>query len=146
MTSQFSHLSFSNYPILISVLVLVLSLVWDFSRVLRDTTPRFVRRSVGWSVTLYFFYVFLFFDHTAPAQILWWPQIWPLPTNTRLRYLQFVHQVGHPKELISVERNHRIVTRALGRPTCPLRIIRCVENWISKSPEHLKLDVQAATF
>ena len=40
--------------------------------------------SVGRSVTLYFFYVFVFFDHTAPFQILWWPQIWPLPTRTRL--------------------------------------------------------------
>ena len=28
---------------------------------------------------------FLFFDLTAPTQKVWWPQIWPLPTRTRLR-------------------------------------------------------------
>ena len=31
-----------------------------FSRVLRDSTPRFVRRLVGWFVTFYFFYDFYF--------------------------------------------------------------------------------------
>ena len=36
-------------------------------------------------VTLYFFLWFYFFDLTAPANMVWWPQIWPLPTRTRLR-------------------------------------------------------------
>ena len=27
--------------------------------------------------------IFLFFDLTAPAQMVKWPQIWPLPTRTR---------------------------------------------------------------
>ena len=40
---------------------------------------------VGRSVTLYFFLWFYFFDLTAPAKMVWWPQIWPLPTRTRLR-------------------------------------------------------------
>ena len=43
-----------------------------FSRVLRDSTPRFVgpsvHRSVRRSVTLYFFWVFVVFGLTAPAQ------------------------------------------------------------------------------
>ena len=60
----------------------------------RDSTTRFVRRwsvgqsvgrLVGWSVTLYFSLWFYFFDLTIPAQMVWWPQIWPLPTLTRLR-------------------------------------------------------------
>ena len=59
-----------------------------FSHVLRDSTPRFVgpsvRRSVRPSVTLYFFCVFTVFGLTAPAQMIWWPQLWPLPTRTRL--------------------------------------------------------------
>ena len=45
-----------------------------FSRVLRDSTPRFVRpsvrQSVRWSVTLYFFGVNGVFGLTAPAQML----------------------------------------------------------------------------
>ena len=68
-----------------------------FSRVLHDSTTRFVgpsvRQSVRWSirrsvrpsVTLYFFWVFGVFGLTAPAQMMEWPQIWPLPTRTRLR-------------------------------------------------------------
>ena len=40
-----------------------------FSRVLRDTTPRFVRPSVGRS-PFYFFYVFAVFGLTALAQVL----------------------------------------------------------------------------
>ena len=47
-----------------------------FSRVLRDSTPRFVgpsvgpsvRPSIGPSVTLYFFGVFMVFGLTAPAK------------------------------------------------------------------------------
>ena len=50
-----------------------------FSRVLRDSTPRFVgrsvgpsvRRTVGPSVTLYFFGVNGVFGLTAPAQMLY---------------------------------------------------------------------------
>ena len=57
-------------------------------RVLRDSTPRFVglsiRPSVRRSVTLYFFDVNGVFGLTAPAQMLHWPQLWPLPTRTRL--------------------------------------------------------------
>ena len=45
-----------------------------FSRVLRDSTPHFVSPSVGPSV----------FGLTAPAKIIKWPQIQPLPTRTRL--------------------------------------------------------------
>ena len=61
-----------------------------FSRVHATLQPALsVGRSVGWlvgrSVTLYFFLWFYFFDLTAPAQMVWWPQIWPLPTRTRLR-------------------------------------------------------------
>ena len=41
-----------------------------FSRVLRDSSPRFVGPSVGPSVTLYFFWVFAFFGLTAPAQVI----------------------------------------------------------------------------
>ena len=45
-----------------------------FSRVLRDSTLRFVgpsvRRSVRPSVTLYFFWVFAVFGLTAPAQMM----------------------------------------------------------------------------
>ena len=45
-----------------------------FSRVLRDSTPRFVgpsvRPSIGPSVTLYFFWVFAVFGLTAPAQMM----------------------------------------------------------------------------
>ena len=40
-----------------------------FSRVLRDSTPRFVRWSVGRS-PFYFFYVFVVFGLTAPVQML----------------------------------------------------------------------------
>ena len=41
-----------------------------FSRVLRDSTTRYVGPSVGWS-TFYFFGVFVLFEHTAPAQMPW---------------------------------------------------------------------------
>ena len=44
-----------------------------------------VSRLVGRSVTLHFFLWFYFFDLTAPAQMVWWPQIWPLPTRKWLR-------------------------------------------------------------
>ena len=43
-----------------------------FSRVLRDSTPRYVGPSVGWSVgrsPFYFFGAFELFEHTAPAQM-----------------------------------------------------------------------------
>ena len=40
--------------------------------------------SVRRSVTLYFFGDYGVFGYTTPAQILHWPQIWPLPTRTRL--------------------------------------------------------------
>ena len=50
-----------------------------FSRVLRDSTPRYVDpsvgRLVGWSPfylsPFYFFGVFELFEHTAPAQMPW---------------------------------------------------------------------------
>ena len=60
-----------------------------FSRVLRDSTPRFVGPSVGLSVrqsvrhTLSFLF-FAIFGLTAPAQMIKWPQIQPLLTRTRL--------------------------------------------------------------
>ena len=56
-----------------------------FSRVLRFFVPS-ARPSVRpFSIchTLLFF-VFAVFGLTAPAQIIKWPQIWPLPTRTRL--------------------------------------------------------------
>ena len=43
-----------------------------------------VRSSVRRYVTLYFFGIYGVFGSTAPAQMLHWPQIWPLPTRTRL--------------------------------------------------------------
>ena len=65
---------------------------WLFSSVLRDSTPRFVGPlvcpSVGplvrRSITLYFFWVLAVFGLTAPAQMIKWPQMRPLPTRTRL--------------------------------------------------------------
>ena len=55
-----------------------------FSRVHATLQPALsVGRLVGRSH--YFFLWFYFFDLTAPAQMTWWPQIWPLPTRTRLR-------------------------------------------------------------
>ena len=60
---------------------------------LRNSTPRFVGRSVGLSVrrsvcpsvrhTLLFLF-FVVFGLTTPAQMIKWPRIWPLPTRTRL--------------------------------------------------------------
>ena len=41
-----------------------------FSRVLRDSTPRFVGPSVRPSITFYFFGVFAVFDLTAPVQMI----------------------------------------------------------------------------
>ena len=44
-----------------------------FSRVLRDSTPRYVGPLVGWLVgrsSFHFFGVFELFEHTAPAQML----------------------------------------------------------------------------
>ena len=44
-----------------------------------------VGQSVGQLVgRSHFFLCFLFFDHTTSARMLWWPQIWPLPTRTQL--------------------------------------------------------------
>ena len=50
-----------------------------------------VGQLVSWSVgrlvgrsPFYFFWVFAVFGLTAPAQMMEWPQIWPLPTHTRL--------------------------------------------------------------
>ena len=74
-----------------------------FSRVLRDSTTRFVGLSVGPFVgpsvgpsvgssvrpsvhpSHFTFFGLLGFLALAPAQIIRWPQIWPLPTRTRLR-------------------------------------------------------------
>ena len=58
-----------------------------FSRMLRDSSPRFVHPLVGRSVgpSHFAFLCSLFFDLTASAQMIWWPQIWPLPTRTQLR-------------------------------------------------------------
>ena len=42
-----------------------------FSRVLRDSKPRFVGPLVRRSVTLYFFGVYGDFGYTAPAQMLY---------------------------------------------------------------------------
>ena len=45
-----------------------------------------IRRSGRLSVTLYFFFFyFAVFGHTAPAQMIKWPQIQPLPTRTCIR-------------------------------------------------------------
>ena len=66
-----------------------------FSRVHATLQPALsVGRLVGWSVgrlvgrsvTLYFFLWFYFFDLTALSQMFWWPQKWPPPTRTRLRW------------------------------------------------------------
>ena len=65
-------------PLLSSFFFFFFILLLLFSRVLRDSTPRFVgpsvRRSVGPSVgpsvTLYFFWVFAVFGLTAPAQMM----------------------------------------------------------------------------
>ena len=82
---------FSQWTLFLNAQCLFLIL---FSRVHATLQPalsvgRSVGRLVGWSVgrsvTLYFFLWFYFFDITAPAQMVWWPQIWPLPTRTRLR-------------------------------------------------------------
>ena len=43
--------------------------LWLFSRVLRNSTPRYVGRLVGRS-PIYFFGVFELFELTAPAQML----------------------------------------------------------------------------
>ena len=57
-----------------------------FSRVHATLQPALsVGRLVGPSVTLDFYLWFYYFDLPAPAQMVWWPQIWPLPTRTRLR-------------------------------------------------------------
>ena len=53
-------------------------------RSVRQSVGPSVRLSVRPSVTLYFFGVYGVFGYTAPAQMLHWPQIWPLPTRTRL--------------------------------------------------------------
>ena len=63
-----------------------------FSRVLRDSTPRYVGqlvgRPVGWLVgpsPFYFFGIFELFEHTAPAQMPWWPSLaLLLPTHAQL--------------------------------------------------------------
>ena len=59
-----------------------------FSRVLRDSTPRYVGRSVGRSIgrsPFYFFGAFELFEHTAPAQMPLRPSpALLLPTRTRL--------------------------------------------------------------
>ena len=56
-----------------------------FSRVLRDSTPCFVGPFIRWSVRhALLFLVFAVFGLTAPAQVIKWPQIQPLPTHTRL--------------------------------------------------------------
>ena len=55
-----------------------------FSRVLRDSTPRYVGPLVGWS-PFYFLGVFELFEHTVPAQMPWCPSpALLLPTRTRL--------------------------------------------------------------
>ena len=69
----------------------IISLIF-FSRVhatlqLALSVSRSVGRLVGQSVghTSLFLW-FYFFDLSAPAQIVWWPQTWPLPTCTWLRW------------------------------------------------------------
>ena len=53
------------------VAVVEVVLVVVFSRVLRDSTLRFLCPSVRPSITLYFFcFVFLVFGLTAPAQVI----------------------------------------------------------------------------
>ena len=73
----------SRFPLL---LLRSLSL---FSRVLRDTTPRFVCRSVGWlvgqSVPILFFLCFCGLWPHCTCQSALVTQILPLPTRTRLR-------------------------------------------------------------
>ena len=82
---KFCPLFFINGPTVISQSTVKII----FSRVHATLQPALsVGRSVGWSVGpshFTFFLWFYFFDLTAPAQMVWWPQIWPLPTRTRLR-------------------------------------------------------------
>ena len=51
-----------------------------FSRVLRDSTPRFVGPSVRPSITLYCFGGFVVFCLKALSQMIKWPQKWSLPS------------------------------------------------------------------
>ena len=51
----------------------------SFSRVLRDSTPHFVGPLLGRLVGLSSFHIFGVFEHTAPAQMLWWPS--PAPAH-----------------------------------------------------------------
>ena len=80
---------------LVLFLFLFRFLLFLFSPVLRDSTPRFVSPSVGPSVRpsvhhtllfcLFFFcFFFAVFSLTAPVQMMKRPIIWPLPTRTRL--------------------------------------------------------------
>ena len=59
-----------------------------FSRVLRKSTPCFVH-CIGRSVCQSVVHILVFYksksDLTVPAQMASWPQIWPLPTRTRLQ-------------------------------------------------------------
>ena len=43
-----------------------------------------IRPLIGRYVTLYFCYVYAVLGLSAPAQMLYWPQILPLPTRSRL--------------------------------------------------------------
>ena len=58
--------------------------VMVFSRVLRDSTPRFVCPTVGRSVTLYFFYDFYFFTSLLLPKWSSDLKYGPVPTRTRL--------------------------------------------------------------
>ena len=73
--------------------------VWFLRCMLRDSTTRFVGPSVRWSirpsVTLYFFGVFMVFGLTAPAQMIWRPWLWPLPTRTPCIRPCYLRAVGH---------------------------------------------------
>ena len=113
-----------------------------FSRVLRDSTPRFVGRSVRRSVRrshftffgflrslaslplpkwwsdlkygpcppardwgsrvsglLLFIYFYEVFGLTAPAQMLWWPQLLPLPTSMQLSKVFDEYNTIHKNQL-----------------------------------------------
>ena len=88
------YLSFFGCLLVLYFLDQVLPLIlFLFSRVLRDSTPRFVGPSVRPSVCpsvcpsvrhTSLFLVFAVFGLTAPTQMIWWPQLQPLPIRTRL--------------------------------------------------------------
>ena len=73
--------------LMVSIIVFIFLHIQPFSHVLRDFTPRFVRRSVRPSVNPFISH-FIFwiwdFGFIVLTQMIWWFQLRPLPTRTRL--------------------------------------------------------------